>query len=142
MSFEFAQGQPAVKISHEGDAIVLPTQGGGLGGITTALTDTLNKIGQIPFAAIGANASGALAALNGLIGGPDMKNAINSLSATLVDVQGLVRRTDAGLSPLMRRLPEVSSDLQQTLEHANRLVGSVDAPAMAPTRSSRVTWSV
>ncbi len=137
VSFEFAQGQPAVKISHEGGAIVLPTQGGGLGGITTALTDTLNKIGQIPFAAIGANASGALAALNGLIGGPDMKNAINSLSATLVDVQGLVRRTDAGLSPLMRRLPEVSSDLQQTLEHANRLVGSVDAGYGANSQFSR-----
>ena len=42
----------------------------------------------------------------------------------MVDVQGLVRRTDAGLSPLMRRLPEVSADLQQTLsarEPAGRL---------------------
>ena len=137
VTFEFAQGQPVVKVSHEGDAIVLPTQGGGLGGITTALTDTLNKIGQIPFSTIGANASGALAALNGLIGGPELKNAVNALSATLVDVQGLVRRTDAGLSPLMRRLPEVSNDLQQTLQRANQLVGSVSTGYGANSQFSR-----
>ena len=137
VSFEFTQGLPVVKVSREGDAIVLPTEGGGLGGITTALTETLNKIGQIPFAAIGANASGALAALNGLIGGPELKTAINALSSTLVDVQGLVRRTDAGLSPLMRRLPEVSSDLQQTLQRANQLVGSVNAGYGANSQFSR-----
>ncbi len=137
VSFDFTQGQPALKISREGDAIVLPTQAGGLGGITMALTDTLNKIGQIPFATIGANASGALAALNGLIGGPELKNAVNALSATLTDVQGLVRRTDAGLTPLMRRLPEVSSDLAQTLQHANQLVGSVDTGYGANSQFSR-----
>ena len=55
-----------------------------------------------------------------------MKSALTALSSTLVDIQGLVRRTDAGLSPLMRRLPEVSNDLQQTLHGANQLVGSVN----------------
>ena len=137
VSFEFVQGQPPVKITREGNAIVLPTQGGGLGGITTALTQTLNQIGQIPFAAIGANANGALAALNSLVGSQELKAAVNSLAGTLADVQGLVRRTDAGLSPLMRRLPEVSNDLQQTLEHANRLVGSVDAGYGANSQFSR-----
>ena len=137
VSFDFTQGQPATKISMEGDAIVLPTQGGGLGGITTALTETLNKVGQIPFAAIGMNANNALSALSGLVGSPELKTAINALSATLVDVQGLVRRTDAGLSPLMRRLPEVSSDLQQTLQRANRLVGSVDTGYGANSQFSR-----
>ncbi len=137
VSFEFAQGQPSVKVVREGDAMVLPTQGGGLGGITTALTDTLNKIGQIPFAALGANANGALAALNGLVGGPEMKSALTALSSTLVDIQGLVRRTDAGLSPLMRRLPEVSNDLQQTLHGANQLVGSVNTGYGANSQFSR-----
>ena len=137
VSFEFAQGQPPVKISQEGDAIVLPTQGGALGGITTALAQIADKIGQIPFAAIGANANGFLTALNGLVGGPELKTAINALSSTLVDVQGLVRRTDAGLSPLMRRLPDVSNDLQQTMAHANRLVGSIDAGYGSNSQFSR-----
>ncbi len=42
-----------------------------------------------------------------------------------------------GISPLMRRLPEVSNDLQQTLQHANRLVGSVDAGYGANSQFSR-----
>jgi paraquat-inducible protein B len=137
VSLDFPQNPPAAKISKEGDAIVLPTQGGGLGGITAALSDVANKIGQIPFGAIGANANGLLAALNSLVGGPDFKNAITALSATLVDVQGLVKRTDAGLSPLMRRLPEVSNDLSQTLSRANHLVGSVDAGYGANSQFSR-----
>ena len=96
-----------------------------------------NKIGQIPFAAIGANTNGLLAALNSVVSGPEVKNAITALSATLVDVQGLVKRTDAGLSPLMRRLPEVSNDLSQTLSRANHLVGSVDAGYGANSQFSR-----
>jgi paraquat-inducible protein B len=137
VSLDFPQNPPPAKISKEGNAIVLPTQGGGLGGITAALSDVANKIGQIPFAAIGANANGLLAALNSVVGGPDLKNAITALSATLVDVQGLVKRADTGLSPLMRRLPEVSNDLTQTLSRANHLVGSVDAGYGANSQFSR-----
>ncbi|WP_158747491.1 intermembrane transport protein PqiB [Acidisphaera sp. L21] len=137
VSLDFPQSPPPAKVTREGDAYVLPTQGGGLGGITTALSDIANKIGQIPFAAIGANANGALAAINGLVGSPELKNAVAGLAGTLQDVQGLVRRTDAGLSPLMRRLPEVSSDLQSTIARANRLVGSVDAGYGANSQFSR-----
>ena len=137
VSLDFVKGLPPVKLTREGDAIVLPTQGGGLGGIVSALSDVANKIGQIPFAAIGANANNVLASVNGLVGGAELKTAINALSSTLVDVQGLVRRTDAGLTPLMRRLPEVSNDLSQTLARANHLVGSVDTGYGANSQFSR-----
>ena len=43
-----------------------------------------------------------------------------------MDVQGLVKRTDAGLTPLLKRLPEISNNLDQTLSRASQLVGSVD----------------
>ena len=137
VSLDFQQNPVPAKITKEGDIIVLPTQGGGLGGITNALSDIANKVGQIPFAAIGANANGLLASLNAVVGGPDLKNALSALSTTLVDVQGLVKRTDAGLTPLIRRLPEVSNDLSQTLSRANHLVGSVDAGYGANSQFSR-----
>ena len=37
-----------------------------------------------------------------------------------------MKRTDAGLTPLMRRLPEISDNLDRTLNRASQLVGSVD----------------
>ena len=137
VSFEFPKDAPHVTVTKEGDAIVLPTQAGGLGGITTALANISQKIDAIPFAAIGDNANGVLSAVRSVLGGPELKNALTALSGTLVDVQGLVKRTDAGLSPLMRRLPEVSNDLQQTLARANHLVGSVDAGYGSNSQFSR-----
>ena len=137
VTFEFPADVPHVTVTREGDAIVLPTQGGGLNGITTALANISQKLDTIPFASIGSNANGLLAALRSTVGGPELKNAINALSATLVDVQGLVKRTDAGLTPVLRRLPEVSNDLQQTLARANRLVGSVDTGYGANSQFSR-----
>ncbi len=137
VSFEFPKDVPHVTVTKEGDAIVLPTQAGGLGGITTALADVAQKLKAIPFASIGDNANGVLAAVRAVVGGPELKNAMSALTGTLVDVQGLVKRTDAGLTPLMRRLPEVSNDLQQTLARANHLVGSVDSGYGANSQFSR-----
>ncbi len=137
VAFEFPRDLPHVTVTKEGDAIVLPTQAGGLGGITTALADVSQKISAIPFAQIGDNANGLLAAMRATLGGPEVKNALNALSATLVDVQGLVKRTDAGISPFLRRLPEVSNDLQQTFARANHLVSSVDTGYGANSQFSR-----
>ena len=117
---------PVGKVSMEGNAVVLPTTAGGLSGITTSLANLANKLEAIPLASIGNNLNAVLASLDGVVGGQELKSSLKSLQATLADVQELVKHTDAGLTPLMRRLPEVSADLQQTLAHANSLVSSVD----------------
>jgi paraquat-inducible protein B len=126
LSLEFLTDPPPAEISHEGDAIVLPSQGGGLAGLTTTLSDVAQKVDALPFAEIGANANNLLKSLNTVAGGPETRQAISSIATTMVDVQGLVKRADTGLSPLLKRLPEISADLQQTLANANRLVGSVN----------------
>jgi paraquat-inducible protein B len=126
VSLEFPPNPAPAEIEREGDVIVLPTLGGGLNGLTTALSDVAEKLDALPFAQIGANASSLLGTLNALVGGPDVKQAVGSLATTLIEVQGLVRHADAGLAPLFKRLPEMSSDLQQTVASANRLVGSAD----------------
>jgi paraquat-inducible protein B len=137
VSFEFLPSQPHVVIGKEGDAIILPTQNGGLSGIMASVSDIAAKLDAVPFADIGANANGALAAVNALVGSPELKRAVSSLSSTLQDVQTLVKRTDAGLEPLMRRLPQMSNDLQQTLAHTNQLVGSVNTGYGANSQFSR-----
>ena len=110
----------------EGDAIVLPTLGGGVSGLITSASEILQKVDSIPFAQIGNNAAALLATLNATVGGPEVKQALNAATGALVDVQGLVKRTDAGLTPLMRRLPEIANNLDQTLSRASQLVGSVN----------------
>ncbi len=126
VSLDFPPNPPPGTVSMEGDAIVLPTLGGGFSGIITSASEILQKVGAIPFAQIGNNASTLLATLNATIGGPEVKQAINAATGALVDVQGLVKRTDAGLTPLLHRLPEISNSLDQTLSRASQLVGSVN----------------
>ena len=126
VSLDFPSSPPPGSVSMEGDAIVLPTLGGGFSGIITTASEILQKVGAIPFAQIGTNASTLLATLNATVGGPEVKQAISAATGALTDVQGLVKRTDAGLTPLMRRLPEISNNLDQTLSRASQLVGSVD----------------
>jgi paraquat-inducible protein B len=128
VSLEFPPNATAAQVAHEGDALVLPTQsGGGLTDLTASLGQVMAKVNAIPFAQIGANANGVLAGLNGVLAGPEVKQAVASLSATLQEVQGLVKRADAGMAPLFRRLPDMSADLQAALSRANHLVGSADS---------------
>ena len=127
VSLDFPSNPTSAEVALEGDAIVLPTEGGGLAGLTQAVSQVLEKVNAIPFAQIGANANGALAGLNGVLAGPQLKQALGSLSSTLGDAQTLVRRADAGLAPLFKRLPDMAADLQQTLAHTNKLVGSADS---------------
>ncbi len=127
VSLEFPPNPTAAEISMEGDAIVLPTLGGGLSGLTKSLSEIAEKLDAIPFAQIGSNANGLLGSLNTLLGGPEVKQAVGSISTTMVDLQGLVKRADAGLSPLFRRMPDMSADLQQALSRASHLAGSADS---------------
>ena len=126
VSLEFRPNPGKATVVMEGDAIVLPTLGGGLNNILTSVADILAKVNAIPFEQIGNNASTLLRTLSTTLGGPEVKQAVNAATGALVDLQKLVRNTDAGLSPLLRRLPDIASSLEQTLNRANQLVGSVN----------------
>jgi paraquat-inducible protein B len=128
VSLEFPPNPAPASVTREGDVIVLPTQSGsGLTDLTTSLSALLAKVNAIPFEQIGANANGALAGLNGILAGPELKQTIASLTSTLQEVQSLVKHADTGMTPLFKRLPEMSADLQATLARANHLVGSADS---------------
>jgi paraquat-inducible protein B len=137
VSLDFPPNPPPGTVSMEGDAIVLPTLGGGLSGILASASEVMEKVNAIPFAQIGANANALLATLNATVGGPEVKQALTAATDALVDVQGLVKRTDAGISPLMKRLPEISNNLDGTLRSANQLVGSLGAGYGANSQFSR-----
>ena len=45
----------------------------------------------------------------------------------MASIQDLVKKTDAGLTPALRRLPEIVASLQDAVVKAGRTFGSIDA---------------
>ena len=127
ITLAFVPNAKPARITLEEDSIVLPSQGGGLDNVLGAVSDVAAKLQQIPFAQIGENANALIATLNSTVGGPELKSTLRSLSATLRDAQALVHDTDAGLQPTLKRLPEISAQLQDTLKHANVALAGVGA---------------
>ena len=125
IALAFVPNAKQAGITLEDGVIVLPSQGGGFDNILGAVSDVATKLQQIPFAQIGENANALIATLNSTVGSPEVKNSLRSLSATLKDVQALVHDTDAGLQPTLKRLPEISTQLQDTLKHANAALANV-----------------
>lgn len=123
ISLQFVPNAGAVEVAREGDALVMPSQGGGLDNITASLSDIATKLDKIPFEEIGNNLNATLRAVSQTVNGPDVKNALRKLSETLGDVQHLVRHADQGLTPVLQRLPHISAELQQAVERANAALG-------------------
>ena len=119
ISFAFVANAKPEQVTMEGDVIVIPSQSGGLSGILDSVSSVANKIAALPLAQIGEELSGLLAHTDQTVNGPQLKQAIAQLTATLRNAQDLTRHADQGLTPLIQRLPQISSDLQQTVAHAN-----------------------
>jgi paraquat-inducible protein B len=134
VSSSFLTGQKAISLDYvpaatpgdvgqEGDAIVLPSQGGGLDNITSSVSDIATKLNQIPFADIGRDLDNVLKSVDRTVSGPDVQQALRNLSATLVDVRHLVGKADSGMTPLLQKLPKMSTDLQHAIAHADAALG-------------------
>ncbi len=123
ISLQYVPNAGAATLGEEGGALLLPSQSGGIDGITTSLADITAKLDRIPFEDIGQNLSNLLKSVNRTVSGPDVQNALRRLSETLSDVQILVRHADRGMSPVLARLPQISEDLQHAIRHADTLLG-------------------
>ncbi len=110
VALDFVANARPADVAMEGDSIVLPSQGGGLDNILVAASDIAGKLDRLPLDQIGQNLNGAL----------------RSASSAMASVQELVRKTDAGLTPTLRRLPEITAGLQEAVAKAGRTVGSIE----------------
>lgn len=123
ISLQYVPGAPAATLSNEGKALLMPSQSGGLDNITTSLSDIATKLDQIPFDQIGKDLAATLHSVNGAVRGPELQQVMRDLSATLADVRQVAHKANAGLTPALKRLPQLSEDLQQTVARANTLLG-------------------
>jgi paraquat-inducible protein B len=120
---QFIPNSQQSSLGHEGDALVLPSQSGGLDNITSSLSDIATKLDRIPFDQIGHDLAGTMQSLNDAMRGPQLRQTMQDLAATMADIRQVAQKANAGLTPALRRLPQLSQDLQQTVAHANALLG-------------------
>jgi len=111
LALDFVPDAPAAELVVNGNEVVLPSKSGGLDNILVAAGDIAGKLGRLPLDEIGQNLNGALW----------------SASGAMASVQDLMRKTDAGLTPALRRLPEITAGLQEAVAKAGRTFGSIDA---------------
>ncbi len=111
LALDFVANAPPAELVIDGTDMVLPSQSGGLGNILATAGDIANKLDRLPLDEIGQSLNGAL----------------RSASGAMASVQDLVKKTDAGLTPTLKRLPEITTALQEAVAKAGRTFGSIDA---------------
>ncbi len=127
LGMDFVPNAAPANVTQLADGtIALPGESGGLDSLTSSATAIAQKLSQIPFEALATDLDGLLRGAGKIANAPELTQSLNSLSQTLNSVQEVVRKFDASAGPAFRRLPEIASSLQATLDRANKLVGSAD----------------
>ncbi len=128
VALEFKPDAPPATVGRDGDAFVIPTvDSGGFSGIEAGAATLLAKVNTIPFGEIGKSLAQTAQGLDNVANGPQLKEALAALATTMAAAQNTVQKLDTGVSPLLRRLPDMAADLQKTLAQTNRLASSLEA---------------
>jgi paraquat-inducible protein B len=83
-------------------------------------------VNELPLDDIAKNLDETLVGVRAVTNGPDLKQALRSLSETLATVNALATNADASVGPALKRLPEIMQGLQTAVDKAGKLVGSAD----------------
>ncbi len=114
-------GAGPAKLVREGDALVVPSHAGGLDNAIANLSDISAKLDKIPFERIGNNLNALLISANHTIGGPQMKQALASLSDTLKTAN----TTLSGVNQDYGNDSDFQQSLEQLLAQANAALQSI-----------------
>jgi paraquat-inducible protein B len=127
LGMDYVKGvAPAEAVIMPDGALFFPGNSGGLDNLVSSVTDLTQKLSNIPFDQIGADLQKTMRNVSDLTGGPELKQTLQSATSTLAATQDLVRKLDAGTTPLLRRLPDIAASLQQTIDRTSKLVTSAD----------------
>jgi paraquat-inducible protein B len=128
---------PAAELTKDNGAYVIPVLGGGGEDVMTAASNLMSRLNSLPFESIGQNLNQMLAGANKVVNDKKLPEAIASLQATLASAQTLVNNLNRGVSPAMKRLPEIASGLQEAIDRTNKLLASVNDGYGGDSRFSR-----
>jgi paraquat-inducible protein B len=132
-STNFVTGQKVLALEYAGDktelrtedgALVVPGQGGGgLNDMTSSLGSIAAKLNQIPFGEIGKNLDRTLRSVNEIVSGPKLQSALSELSLALQEVRRLAQDANAGMGPVLARMPQLADQMQQAAQNLNSALG-------------------
>jgi paraquat-inducible protein B len=126
LALDLIPGAPAAAYEKQGDAYVLAPLDADQGDIAASAAALLARLQAIPFEQIGENLSKTLEGANATINDPKLRQAVAALNQTLNETQTLMASVNKNADPLLRRLPQIANDLEGMVQHADRLVGSLD----------------
>lgn len=123
LALEYGSDGEKSELGTEAGALVVPGQGGGIGDVTHSLAAIASKLNQIPFDDIGKNVDRTLRSLTEVVSGPKLQNALGELTTTLQEVRQLAHDANAGMGPVLTRLPKVAEQMQQVAQNLNTALG-------------------
>jgi len=121
LAVDFVQGAAPAELVVDGKDWVLPSLGGGLDNILAAVSGISAKLDRLPIEQIASNLNVTLRSAAGAMG----------------SIQELVRKTDAGLTPALKRLPEIAQALQEASVRAGRTFASIEGSYGQSSQFSR-----
>lgn len=129
VTLAFVPNAGPAKLGQEGDAIVLPSEAGGLDNIMTTASEITTELAKIPFEKIGKDTDKLLVSANNTIGGPQMKQTLTALSDTLKHANTTldgVNQSYGGDSDFQRQLEQVMSQANDALRSIKLLSDYLD----------------
>jgi paraquat-inducible protein B len=137
VALTFVSGAPPATITMDGETFVMPTtDAGSFSGLEASLSELLRKVNAVPLDKIGANLDQMTRGADELVNGPQLKQALGSLTELLATTQNTVRQLDAGVAPAARQLPELTTSLRKMIAQTSSLLVSLDSTYGAKTRFS------
>jgi len=126
VSLDFVADAPPGTSGTDGNAFIVPVMPSGAADLMSSASAIVAKLQAIPLDQIGKDLDSTLKGASNLVNGAQLRDAVAALKDTLNEAQAAVKQLNQGLQPTMKQLPAITASLQQTLDKANRLVGSVD----------------
>ncbi len=126
ISLDMVDNPPPAEITMQGNVIVMPTAPGQFASILEGVNRVLAGLDALPLQDIGRNVNETVAGVNALVNGPELRQSLASLQGTLTAAEETMRRLDASLQPALRTLPQVMTNLNNTVAQASRLIASAN----------------
>lgn len=128
IALDFLPKAPPVEVTMQDNYFVLPTaEAGGFAGLQASVNTLLDKVNTIPFDQIGQSLDSLLKSTNDLVSGPQLRESLTKLAATLAMAETFTRNLNSGTAPAFKELPAMATQLQKTVTSANKLLVSLDS---------------
>ncbi|MDI2090995.1 PqiB family protein [Commensalibacter oyaizuii] len=124
IALNFVKVDKSVMPAMEDNMLVIPSQAGGMDGIMASMSTVASKIAAMPLDQMGENLNNLLAHTDKQLNGPDVTKTLHAMRASMQNLSDLSNKLNKGTTPLLKQLPEMSRQLDQTLKNANGLLAS------------------